>query len=62
MASQSLNLVSMVAWSWQAASVTSDGHVRDTEVAGSTVKVEEQVTSASHSFATVQVTVVLPPQ
>jgi hypothetical protein len=60
--SQVLNLASIAACVWQAASVTFAGHVSTTAGAAVTVKVAEHVFGPSHELVTVNVTVAVPPQ
>ncbi len=60
--SQFAKLLLMLAWVKQAGLVRLGGHVRATAGASATVNTAEQVTSGSQDDATVQVTVVDPPQ
>ena len=58
-----VNLPSIAAWVWQAASLALTGQVRETTGAFTTVKIAEQVVvSGAQVLVYVQLTVVEPPQ
>lgn len=57
-----VNLVSMVSWLWQAASVTGSGAVKIIPGAPGTINVALQVFAVSQRLVTLHVTIVDPPQ